>query len=312
VAGEVSAMSSLEDHLDRYLALRRSVGYRLEDHGRVLPDFVRYAQAKGETTVHTDTAVAWAAGAMSDGQRGRRLSMVRGFARYLAAFDPANEIPPRGLQPNAPARSAPHIYSPEEIARLMRLACELEPASFGATMQTLIGLMATTGLRTGETRRLDREHVDVARAQVTVWHSKSGRSRRIPLHESTAKALADYAALRDRCHPQPSTEAFFLDRTGARLTSPVLSRAFRELRRRASIATAPGQGPAVLGDLRHTCAVSTLLAWHQQGMDVQRQLPTLSAFLGHVNPRQTFWYLQATPELMALVAERLESWEAGR
>jgi integrase/recombinase XerD len=312
VAGEVSAMTSLADHLDRYLAVRRSVGYQLEEHGRVLPDFVRYAQSTGETTVRTQTALAWVAGASSDGQRGRRLSMVRGFARYLLAFDPATEIPPRGLGPDSQARSVPHIYSNDEIARLMNAAIALEPASFGVTMQALIGLIASTGLRPGETWRLDRQHVDLAGGQLTVWHSKFGRSRRLPLHESTVKALADYSMLRDRAHPQPSTEAFFLSPTGARLTSAVVSRAFRELRRRASIVTPVGQGPAVLGDLRHTFAVSTLLAWHRAGVDVQRQLPILSAFLGHVNPRQTFWYLEGTPELMALVAERLESWEAGR
>ena len=238
--------------------------------------------------------------------------MVRSFARYLVAFDPATEIPPRGLHPGWQVRSAPRIYSAGEIVRLMNAALALKPAPFGTTIATLIGLMATTGLRTGEAMRLDRSHVDLAGGQLTVWHSKSGRSRRLPLHASTVKALADYATLRDRAHPQPSTEAFFLSPTGARLSSPVLSRGFRELRRRASIVTPPGQGPAVLGDLRHTFAVSTLLAWHQQGLDVQRQLPILSAFLGHVNPRQTFWYLEGTPELMALIAQRLESWEAGQ
>jgi site-specific recombinase XerC len=119
VAGEVSAMTNLADHLDRYLAVRRSVGYRLEEHGRVLPEFVRFAQAKGETTVRTQTAIVWAGGASSDGQRGRRLSMVRGFARYLVAFDATTEVPPPGLHPS-PVRSTPHIYTETEIARLMR------------------------------------------------------------------------------------------------------------------------------------------------------------------------------------------------
>jgi integrase len=306
-------MTDLADHLDRYLSVRRSVGYRLEEHGRVLPDFVRDAQARGETTVRTQTAIAWAGGASSENQRARRLSMVRGFARYLVAFDAATEIPPRGLSPSGLVRSAPHIYSAKEIARLMRAASALEPAPFGATMATLIGLMAAAGLRTGETRRLDRQHVDLAGAQLTVWHSKSGRSRRLPLHPSTVRALGDYSTLRDRAHPDPRDEAFFLGPTGARLTAVVVSKAFRQLRVTASIVTARGQRPAVLGDLRHTFAVSTLLGWHRAGIDVQRRLPVLSAYLGHVNPRQTYWYLEGTPELMALVAERLErSWEIRR
>jgi integrase len=146
-----------------------------------------------------------------------------------------------------------------------------------------------------------------------VWHSKSGRSRRLPLDPSTVKALADYSIRRDRAYPQPSDEAFFPGRTGARLTSAVMSAAFRKLRRQASIVAGSGRGPAVLGDLRHTFAVSTLLSWHQEGADVQRRLPVLSAYMGHLNPRHSYWYLEATPELMALIAERLErSWEAGR
>ncbi|MCA1697635.1 MAG: tyrosine-type recombinase/integrase [Actinobacteria bacterium] len=306
-------MSSLTDHLDRYLKLRRSVGYQLAEHGRVLPDFVRFAQSAGQSTVTTRTAVAWANDASSDGQRGRRLSIVRGFARYLTAFDPSTEIPPRGLRPDVQVRAAPHIYSEREIARLMDGALALGPAPWGAAIAALVGLIASTGLRTGEARRLDREHVDLAGGQLTVWHSKSGRSRRLPLHSSTVAALADYAIVRDKAHPQPATQAFFLSAVGGRLDGPALSGVFRALRRDAQVITKAGQGPAVLGDLRHTFAVATLLAWHQQGLDVQRQLPVLSAYLGHINPRQTFWYLEATPELMALIAERLErSWEARR
>lgn len=306
-------MSGLEDHLDRYLAVRRSLGYQLEDHRRVLPDFVRYAELRGETTVHTQTAIGWAAGAVSDGRRARRLSLVRCFARYMAAFEPTTEIPPRALGPADHVRPIPHIYSQEEIAGLMSAAAALQPVSFGATMQALIGLMAATGLRPGETWRLDRGHVDLAAGQLTVWHSKFGRSRRLPLHPSTVQALADYATVRDRFHPDPRSDAFFLSTTGVRLTSPIVSRAFRQLRNAAGIVTAAGQGPAVLGDLRHTFAVRTLLEWHRAGVDVQRQLPVLSAYLGHVNPRQSYWYLEGTPELMALVAEHLERcWEARR
>ena len=304
-------MSSLQEHLDRYLSVRRALGYQLQETGRVLPGFVRYAQSRGETTVRTQTAIVWADGACSESQRRVRLSMVRGFACYLAAFDTTTEIPPRRLGPS-PVRSIPHIYSEEEITQLMGLASAHSPAPFGATMATLIGLMASTGLRPGETRRLDRQHVDLAGAQLTVWHSKSGRSRRLPLHPSTVQALADYSLLRDLSYPHPRSEAFFLGSRGARLTSAVMSKAFRQLRRRALIATAHGRR-AVLGDLRHTFAVTTLLSWYRAGVDVQRQLPVLSTYLGHLNPGNTYWYLEATPELMALVAERLErSEEAGR
>ncbi len=305
MAGGVSAMSTLDEHLDRYLTLRRSVGFALTEHGRVLPGFVRYAQARGEVTVRAETAVAWAGEAGSDGSRTRRLSMVRGLARYLSAFDAATQIPPRGPFCEA-ERSVPHIFSDQELARLMQAAGQLTPAWFAATMATLIGLMASTGLRSAEVRRLDRGDVDLAAGQITVWHSKSGRSRRLPVHDSTVQALSDYAATRKQAGPAPRDDAFFADRKGSRLTVPVLSTAFRDLCERASITTPAQQRPVRLGDLRHTFAVSTLLSWHRTGVDVQRELPVLSAYLGHVNPAQTYWYLHGTPELMGLAAERLE------
>lgn len=305
-------MSGLGEHLDGYLMLRRSLGYRLEEHGRVLPGFVLYAQARGQATVRNATALAWADEASTDGARARRLSMLRGLARYLSAFDSNTEIPPRG--PFGPGlRGTPHIFSEAQIIRLMGAACGLAPIRFGVTMAALIGLMAATGLRPGEIRRLDRADVDLRAGQLTVWHSKFGRSRRLPLHDSTVAALSDYAASRDHTGLGPGDEAFFPDRKGAWLTAPVLSRAFRDLRQQASITARAGQRPARLGDLRHTFAVATLLSWHRAGVEAQQRLPVLSAYLGHVNPAQTYWYLQATPELMALVAERLErSMEAGR
>jgi len=313
MAGEVSAVVSLTDHLERYLEVRRSVGFRLEDHGHVLPGFVRAATERGETTVHTETALAWALDATSEGGVVRRLSMVRGFARYLVAFDATTEVPGRGLGPPDPGRTTPHIFSDEEIARLIEAADTLTPATWGATMATIVGLMTATGLRTSEVRQLDRSHVDLDLAQITVWHSKFGRSRRIPLHETTVEALAGYRTRHDQGFSNPDdTEAFFVSPGGRRLTSAVVSPAFRELCRVADVTAAVGRRKVVLGDLRHGFAVSTLLGWHRAGVDVGRQLPVLSAYLGHVNPRNTYWYLEATPELMALVAERLERSSGGQ
>jgi integrase len=299
-------MSSRQERSDRNLSLRRSLGYRLDEHGRLLPDFAAFATARGESTVRTETALAWAGQAATDDRRARRLSMVRGLARYLTAFDAATEVPPLGLLATGRARSAPHIYTAEEIARLMTAATRLTPATFGAAIATLIGLMAATGLRTGETRRLDRQHVDLDRGQLTVWHSKHGRSRRLPLHDTTVQALAGYAAHRDRAHPDPHDHAFFLDHDGQRLSAPVLAQAFREVREAARIVSRARGRAARLGDMRHTFAVATLSSWHREGTDVQRQLPALSAYMGHINPAQTYWYLHGTPELMARVAQRLE------
>jgi integrase len=248
----------------------------------------------------------WAGQAQTDGRRARRLSMVRGLARHLTAFDPATEVPPVGLLADGGARPTPHIYSQAEIAQLMGAATRLAPAALATAIATLIGLMTATGLRPREIRLLDRQHVDLGGGQLTVWHSKHGRSRRLPLHPSTVAALAGYAAGRDRAHPDAQGQAFFLDANGERFSAPVLSTAFRQVREAAQITSRAGGRAARLGDLRHTFAVATLLSWHQAGIDVQQQLPALSAYMGHVNPAQTYWYLQGTPELMALVAERVE------
>ena len=203
-------MDDLSAHLDRYLELRRSVGFKLEEHARVLPDFVSDVRGRGETTVRTHSVLSWAAGASSERQVARRISMVRGFARYLVAFDPATEVPGRGLVSDAVVRSIPHIYTDAEISVLMELALTLRPEAFGATMSTLIGLLAATGLRPAEAWRLDDEHVDLTKHQLSVWHSKSGRSRRLPVHPSTAEALIRYSARRDRRHRHGRDGAFFV------------------------------------------------------------------------------------------------------
>ena len=126
----MSAVDDLSAHLDRYLELRRSVGFKLEEHARVLPDFVCYLRGRGETTVRTRSVLSWAAGASSERQVARRISMVRGFARYLVAFDPATEVPGRGLVSDAVVRSIPHIYTDAEISVLMELALTLRPEVF--------------------------------------------------------------------------------------------------------------------------------------------------------------------------------------
>jgi integrase/recombinase XerD len=194
----------------------------------------------------------------------------------------------------------------------MSAARSLPPRIWGVTMATAIGLMACTGIRPGEAWRLDREDFDLAEGSLTIWHSKNGRSRRLPLDESALEELDGYDDIARKAYPV-TTWAMFPAPGGERVTSSLARSAFGEVRQRAGISFPPGQRPGRLGDLRHTFAVSVLLSWHGAGEDVQRRLPVLSAYMGHINPADTYWYLSATPELMALVAERLqESWEEDR
>jgi len=302
-------VTGVSDHLDRHLGVRRALGYRLAEPSRMLAGFVGYLEAHDQHTMTVESALAWASGAASDGQMARRLSVVRGFARYVRAFDDATEIPPTSLGPSGHGRRTPYLYSSEEIATLMAAARGLRPELWATSVATLIGLLASTGLRPGEAYRLDRPHVELDTGELSVMHSKFGRSRRIPLHSSTIAALGCYAQLREGL-VDPLEQAFFVTGTGKRLTRTRVSETFRRLLAAACISAPAGRRPPRVYDLRHGFAVNTLLDWHRDGVDVQRQLPALSAYLGHLRPSTTYWYLEAAPELMAAVATRLEqSWQ---
>jgi integrase len=270
----------MSERLDRYLQLRRALGYSYADRGRLLANFVEFLDASDLAAVTVDAALAWANRAPTDQAVAARLSMVRGFARYLSAFDETNQVPPTWLVSQNKVRPTPHIYSPAEIEALMAAAGLFTPPLWAATMSSLIGLAASTGLRPGELYRLGRDDIDFVAGQLRVMHSKHGKSRQIPLHATTVDALQRYSILRDSNIEDP-TVTFFVGPDAVGLSSELVSSSFKRLARTAGI---PAAVRARLGDLRHSFAVSTLLAWHHDGVDVQRQLPVLSAFLGHDVP----------------------------
>lgn len=301
-----AAAPSLTEAAESYLTIRRALGHTLVPAGQLLDAFVQHVHATGASTVTVEVAVGWAAEAGSRGQTARRLSLVRGFAAYLSAFDPAAELIPEHLVATGVVRRTPYLFSPAEIDALMTAAGSLKPPLRAAGFATLIGLMAATGLRTGEALRLDVDDIDLTAGHLLVRYSKYGKSRRIPLHPSTVGALADYTRRRDQLCPQPSVPAFLLSPDGGRLGGAPISETFRRLLRMTDIAAPPGRRAPRLYDLRHTFAVTTLRGWHTDGGDVQARLPLLSLYLGHINPAHTYWYLQAAPELMSVLADRLD------
>ena len=211
----------------------------------------------------------------------RRLGWVRGFARYLATIDPESGVPSKDLLPARGARVAPHIYSEAEIAALVAAARTLRPPSTAASIETLIGLMASTGLRLGEALALDREHVDLHDGALHVRVTKQSKQREVPLHPTTTAALRDYARARDRYRPEPKTAAFFTNSVGTRLSKHTVHPAFRELIRQVGL---EGRGKRTRPrphDLRHSFAVRTLLGWYRSGAEVERRVPLLSTYLGH-------------------------------
>lgn len=299
-------MSALSVAAQDYLAIRRALGVQLIAHGRLVEDYVAHLDSRGGGPVTVQNAVDWANAAPSNSRRQAavRMSVARGFARYLAGSDTATQIPPARMLPMPTTRSTPVVFSEAQIAELLACATRLSPPLRAASFHTLIGLMAATGLRTAEARSLDRDDIDLSAGTLVVRCSKFGKSRQIPLHPSTTTALAAYLRRRARLCPRPVSDALLITPSGDRMHT--LSQTFKPLLREAGITVPAGRRAPRLHDLRHTFAVATLRDWHRAGLDVQRRLPALSAYLGHVNPAHTYWYLQAVPELMAVLADRLD------
>jgi integrase len=300
-------MTALATAARDYLRLRNSLGHDLAEYHRELPRFVTFLEAEGLPTVTVAAALAWAHGPGADPASSiapRRLTIARGFARYLAGIDARTEVPPPGLIAGRRRWRPPYVYSPGDIEALMAQARQLRPMP-AATHETLIGLLAATGLRIGEAIRLDRADVDWASAVLTIRESKFGKTRMVPVHGSTLSMLDRYARTRDRLCPQTATASFFVSTAGTQLIYACVGQVFRRLRDHAGIG-AGAEHPPRIHDIRHTFAVRTLLGWYRAGEDVQARLPVLSAYLGHRDPRSTYWYLSAAPELLALAAAQLE------
>jgi integrase/recombinase XerD len=298
-------MSELHRHLEDYLRLRRALGFKLEFPGCVLPSLISYLEEAGAATVTAELAISWAG--LPRGVLpitwAHRLGAARGFARYLKTIDPATEIPPAGIWPSISPRPQPYIWAEADIRRLLAAARELHPPLRAATYEALLGLLAATGMRLGEATGLDRADADLDGGVLTIRDGKFGRSRLVPLHPTVTSALASYAARRDQLCPSPATTRFFVSTAGTALRTSGVDSAFAQLTTALGLRTADRR-PRV-HDLRHSFASRQLLDWHRAGADVQARMPLLSAYLGHVSPAGTYWYLTAVPELMELAAARL-------
>lgn len=306
-------MTRFAEHVDDYLRLRRSFGFKLVEHERLLPRFAAHLDALQAETVTTELALAWAlerdlpAGSVVPAVR---LLVVRGFARYMIGLDPRTEIPPAELIRPRRQRRAPFIYSDADIAALMDQArTRIRQQLVAATYETFIGLLAVTGMRTSEAIGLDRADIDWGEGVLLVRESKFNKSRYLPIHDSTIEVLRRYAKVRDRLCPNPHDLSFFVSLRRRRLDACAVQATFRRLCRHAGVGV-DAPFPPRLHDLRHTLAVRTLLGFYRDGGDVQARLPVLSTYLGHLNPVYTYYYLSAAPELLAHAAGMRDAyWE---
>jgi integrase len=309
-------MKTLANHLDDYLALRRQLGYKLDSAARHLRNFVRFMEQQQAAFITTKRALKWATQppVIQTVQKANRLGIVRRFAQYVRAIDPRTEVPAPKLLPYQCRRRTPHRYRVEEVLRLIEAARQIDPVHpiKGATYATLIGLLAVTGMRAGEALGLDREDVDLTGGVLTVRHGKGGRSRLVPLHSSSREALQRYVALRDTAFPRPSCASFFVSERGSRLIYASVNHWFLAIACQLGLRK-PGdrRGPR-LHDLRHHFAIQTMLHWYRSKTDVGTHLPELSTYLGHTHARDTYWYLEAVPELLQLATRRLQQMEAAQ
>ena len=362
-------MSELRRHAEDYLGLRRSLGYRLTFHSRLLPQFLDYLGAAGATSITTELAISFAQ--LPQGVQpvhwAHRLDVVRGFARYMQAVDPVTEVPPRDVFGARYQRPAPYLWQEAEVLGVMAAARQLRPALRALTYEALFGLLWSTGCRIGEAIALESADVDLTDGVITVRDGKFGRSRLLPLQQGTTDALAHYAASRDRLCLKPRSAAFFVSSVGNTLAHQSVHQTFDRLATATGLRTetkrprvhdlrhslavmsplgvstalaAQGEERAPLGvpgecptptrenppkgerqptgttEMRHyqsggIIACRALLDLYRAGIDVETRMLALSTYLGHVNIADTYWYLSASPELVGLVAERLDDMAAG-
>ena len=308
-------MSAIRDSLDGYLSMRRGLGFKLVSDGTALLSFVGFLEQVGAEYISTERALAWALlpTSIQPARWARRLGFVRGFARYCAAIDPRTEVPPVELLPYSYQRSAPFFFSDENIRALLRGALAM-PAQDGLanyTYHCLLGLISVSGMRISEALNLTIDDVDLDNAILTIRSSKFGKSRFVPLHHSTVKVLADYGERRARFLRGQQIPHWFVNRRSEQVRCDTVDGWFRRLTDKLGLVGQNGQRQPRVHDLRHRFAMTTLLQWYRDGQDIERRLPVLSAYLGHVEIGSTYWYLSAWPQLLAAAKDRLERhWEA--
>jgi site-specific recombinase XerD len=306
-------MSALREAMQQYLSLRRSLGFKLINTESTLRSFVAFAEREAASHVTTDLALRWVklSTAKEPATLADRLNIVRRFAIWTSAAEVHTEVPPKNLMPYRYQRKPPYIYSDKQIERLVGTARKLpSPKGLrGPTYATLFGLIAATGMRISEAVSLDRQNVDLEERVLSVRESKFRKSRLVPVHVTTRDALSDYAEKRDRIFPMLRSDAFFVSERGTRVTHWAARDNFAVVSRQIGIrkkinGKRVGCGPR-LHDMRHRFAVRTLVDWYRAGINAERGIHKLSTYLGHGHVNDTYWYLEAVPELLELATQRL-------
>ena len=303
-------MSGLQKAVKDYIDMRRALGYKLREAALLLRDFVSFLEKQRVSYITIPLALQWAQQnpAARPAEWARRLTCVRCFARHWSATDPRTQIPPWGLLPHRPSRARPYLYTDEEVRLLLKAALQLGGLR-GLTYYCLFGLLCVTGVRISEALNLRTRDVDLVQRVLVIVGTKFGKSRLVPIRPSTRKVLSDYVRSRHQDFDR-DLDYFFVSKRGNRLDGGQVRRTFYALSRQIGLRGPTASHGPRLHDFRHRFAVGTLIHWYRSGQDVERLLPVLSTYLGHVHVNDTYWYLTACPELMGLAVKRLERrWE---
>ena len=298
-------------HAKKYLEHRRALGFVLISPGQMLMNFARFTDELGHRgPLTTELVLRWVSlppGA-SERYKAQRLSTVRGFAQYMAARDGRTEIPPQQLLGRCVVRIRPHIYSDEQLRELVTAATELSPLypMRPKTYSTILGLLSCTGLRISEALNLTNGDVDLDHSLLRIDQTKFHKSRMVPLHPSATQAIRLYVQERGRDPLARSAGALFVGGQGRPLIHSAVNRTFRYLCNRLGLSSNGTWPRPRIHDLRHTFACRRLLAWYEQGVDVNHAIASLSTYLGHSSIANTYWYLTAIPQLMGIAGARFE------
>lgn len=305
--------------VERYLAERQRLGFELRHTGYCLRSLARHIQSSNHLGPLTLEAMTqWAAQGRSSMpialHMALRMRHLRPFARWLLQFEPNTEVPDEAACGHRPVRGTPHIYSEQEVEELMTAARRLGPATSirGVLYETLFGLLASTGLRVSEALALRLADVDLQQGVLTIRRTKFGKSRAVPLHPSTTQALRQYRACRDLTGASAGEEEHLFiglraDVLGTPLGGHQARWVFARLRRELGWVNRGTHHAARIHDLRHTFVIRRVLLWQRQGVDVDQAMLSLSTYLGHASVADTYWYLQAVPDLMAVAAQRFDA-----
>ena len=304
----------LIQQVEDYITYKRGLGYKIIVEADELRRFATFAKSIGHNgSLTNELAMRWATlkSEYSRFYMARRLEIIQTFAKYITAFDPCAQIPQTGVFGKCHGRVSPHIYSDAEISLLITEARKLySPDGIRAyTVSAAIGLLRATGLRPSELTQLKVEDVRLSTGYVFIHSSKFKKDRIVPLHSTVLKELSVYSDyIEGKLGPRCNSDYFFVSTYGQRFNSRSFEYAFQLIRPILyKDGACVGTRNYRLYDVRHTFACETIRHWLETGDDVNKKLYLLSTYMGHVKPEDTYWYLSATPQLLAVSCERYET-----